>query len=438
MAVAFDAVGPSSAGAGSLTATDTWTHVSVGTTGLAGIVSVAFGSGSTATMAFTLGVTWGGVAMTSLGKVATDNSTTAGYVQMFGIIAPPTGSQTITVTCTGGTPNSLAAGSISFTGVGSFGTAVTAFGSSAAATVSVTGTSVNNMMVSAVCAGSAISGAGTGVTSRWIKNESTSSGAGEGAGGTSPSVASGAVAMPWTISGSDFWGMIGVEAIASATGANVRGVTGAAASGSSFTIAETAAGPLAGDIRYLFLHVSAFATLTIPTGWTTIYSDVGTDSNLYVLSRAWVAGVGSQTISLTASTYYAYELVAVSGVNTGATPQLVSNDVSGGTAITATGLTPTVTSGLLLAFFAVTYSSGATTKTLTLPTGMTAVDNHAATTAVGTVERIASKPITSLTATGNFVSTASATCTFYRTATIIIASSAVVVAIETGQFFPFF
>lgn len=222
MAVAFDAVGPSSAGTGSQNAATItpWTHTSVGTTGLAGVVVVALGAANTTTNAYTISVTWGGVAMTSLGKVFTNNST-AGYVQMFGIIAPPTGAQSIAVTASGA-PTSLNAGSVSFTGAGSFGTATTAFGNTTTATAAIPGTSTANMITAGVAAGSTLA-ASTGVTSRWLNNLVGSTGAGEAAQGTAAGIASGSASMTWTVSPADFWGIVGVEVKASAAAATHPG-----------------------------------------------------------------------------------------------------------------------------------------------------------------------------------------------------------------------
>lgn len=210
MAVAYDAVGPSGgAGQASTTASITWSHASVGTSGLAGVVAVAQDASTTTNAAYTLTATWGGSSMTSLGRVASANTTTYGYIQLFGLISPPTGTQTVTVTCSG-TPPHLIGGSISFTGAGSFGTAVTAFGTSTSASVTVTGTSTTNMYVAGFCGGQSLGTTPTSpLTKRWLKNVSTVNGAGNGASGTAPGTAA-AQALAWPLT-SNAWGAVGVE-----------------------------------------------------------------------------------------------------------------------------------------------------------------------------------------------------------------------------------
>jgi hypothetical protein len=76
VAVAFDAVGPSSAGAGATTGTTlTWTHTAVGS-GVALVIAVGVGC-STSDAGFSIsGVTVDGVAATSLSSIVHANNQT--------------------------------------------------------------------------------------------------------------------------------------------------------------------------------------------------------------------------------------------------------------------------------------------------------------------------------------------------------------------------
>lgn len=206
VAVAFDAVGPSVAGSGgSSLASTSWSHTCTGSNRVV-VVGVAVGvqpdAGVTAT------ATYNSVSMTSLGLVHSDNSN-AGFVQLFGLVNPPTGAQTVLVTPSA--TATLSAGSISFTGASGFGTAVTAFGSSAAPSVAVTGTTSGNMVVDAACCGSTAGFSSSTQTNRWLKNTDGATGAGDGAGSTA--AAGGSVTMSYAIT-SDFWGVVAVEVIA--------------------------------------------------------------------------------------------------------------------------------------------------------------------------------------------------------------------------------
>jgi hypothetical protein len=185
-----------------------WSHTCAGTNRLV-LVGVALGKNSDIGMS--MSVTYGGTAMTSLGLVHTNNST-GGFVQLWRLIAPAVGAATVAITAAGGTPNSLAGGSISLTGVDQItptGTPATAFGTSATPSVAVPGTTAGNMVVDAAACGSAMTSSAQ--TNRWLKNADGSTGAGEGAGSTA--AAGGSVTMSYTVT-SDWWGIVAVEALA--------------------------------------------------------------------------------------------------------------------------------------------------------------------------------------------------------------------------------
>lgn len=213
MAVAFDAVGPSSAGASSSASTSlTWSHTCTGSN-RALLVGVAMGKGTDTGISTT--ATYNGVAMTSLGVIHTGGGT-AGYVQLFGLANPASGANTVAITAAGGTPGTLAGGSVSGTGVDQttpFGTPVTVAspGAGTSISASVTGTTSGNMVVSVVADGSGGETATTG-TKRWNVFVDANSGAGSAAMSTI-AAPGGTQAMSWTIN-NDFLGEIAVEVLA--------------------------------------------------------------------------------------------------------------------------------------------------------------------------------------------------------------------------------
>lgn len=208
MAVAFDAVGPSSAGTSSHDLTSlSWSHTCTGSDRLL-TVAVALNPGAGAA---TMTATYNGVSMTSLGTVAANNQT-SGFVQVWQLVAPATGANTVAIASSGPTPQSLVGGSVSFTGVDQVtpcGTSATAFGSGTAPSVAVTGTTSGNMVVDAVCTGAGITSSGQ--TSRWSRTDNTFAAAGNAAQSTA--AAGGSVTMSYTVT-DDWWGVIGVEVLA--------------------------------------------------------------------------------------------------------------------------------------------------------------------------------------------------------------------------------
>lgn len=218
--VAFDAVGPSSSGQTGTTSTISWTHTAVAS-GVALIVGLGYGH-ATGTDG-TLAVTCDGTAMTLLAKIDNDNQTGAssgGLTALYGIANRASGAHAIAVTITGGPgSNTLEAGSASYSGADTsspFGTAVTAFGNTAAPAVTVTGTAASSMVAG-------VASLGTGnltnpATSRWTANFSNSNTAGNA--GQSDKAGGGSLTFTWSGSGgADFWGAIGVEIKAAAAAA---------------------------------------------------------------------------------------------------------------------------------------------------------------------------------------------------------------------------
>jgi hypothetical protein len=206
--VTFDAAGPSSAGTGFTTSPGTWTHVNGGNGILVG-VTVFTGSTDTVTA-----VTYGGVALASLGFAAVGGS--VGGISFWGLTGPtcPTGSNTVSVTVSDGT-NNHNAGSISVSAAGTLGTVFSNSATTGTSLgVTVNGTTTGGLIVSVCCNGSGGTiTIGTG-TRQWMHLGSTSSGADNGAGATVPSAGGGAnQTLTWSASPSDHWGVVAVEVL---------------------------------------------------------------------------------------------------------------------------------------------------------------------------------------------------------------------------------
>jgi hypothetical protein len=204
MAVTFDAVGPSSAGTATTGTSLSWSHTCSGTNRLL-VVSVSIGMAGGDTNHVT-SVTYNSVAMTSIAKVHSNNDVT-GYVEMFYLIAPSTGTNTVQVT--GNETADMVSGSVSFTGVDQstpLSNTATNWGSGTNISVSVT-SATGNMVVDGVCCGGGFT-VGSNQTNRWLKNYNTFTAAGNGAQSTASGSTS--VSMGYTIS-DDWWAIIGTS-----------------------------------------------------------------------------------------------------------------------------------------------------------------------------------------------------------------------------------
>ena len=226
-----DAVGPSPAGAsvrhGS---TVSWLHAASGDNRL---VMVGCSLGKLDLPPFTLSVTYGGISMlsdpVSLKKV---NGTGDGAVQMFYLVAPPTGQQTVMVTLSGTTAD-LECGSVSFTGVNQLTPlrhTATSTGYSSTPSISIS-SAIGDMVVNAIDYG--CSGGSSAQALAWMKQISCSTGGSNGA----QSIAAGAasVGMNYRIA-NDQWGMVAAD-IAAAASANT---SAAAPSANTSTAAPSA------------------------------------------------------------------------------------------------------------------------------------------------------------------------------------------------------
>jgi hypothetical protein len=228
--VAFDAVGPSAGGdAAALTVgsniTRTWIHTCSGTN-RAVFVGIAVGVAvNDVDSSVTInGVTYGGVAMTFIGRRHSGDSN-AGYTELWVLVNPATGAQNVVVTYTDAGSIGLATieeGSVSFTDVDQttpYDGYVTAAGNSAAPSLTIS-SAVGNMTLAMLTAGAALGGVTQ--TTRWINNWTTASAAGNGAQSTAAGAAS--VTHAASLGGADFWAILGVNVRAVVLALSPQGV----------------------------------------------------------------------------------------------------------------------------------------------------------------------------------------------------------------------
>jgi hypothetical protein len=159
VSVAFDAVGTGNTGAGTNgSAATTWTHTASGDS-RAVVVGLRWqhNGGPASPMNVTPNriATYGGVPLTSLDVIGLNNANlteingTFAYHEFFGLINPPTGPQTVSlsVSRTGAGPISIDGCSVSYTGVSVFGSVSKAAGTSASTSLSQAVSSAAREMV---------------------------------------------------------------------------------------------------------------------------------------------------------------------------------------------------------------------------------------------------------------------------------------------------
>jgi hypothetical protein len=150
--VTFDGYGLGGSNTGTGTATATWSHTAVGGSTAAVVVGVQW----THNIGFgapTRTATYGGTAMASLGVIGLNNTPlnalTGSYQEFFGLLDPPAGAQTVSVTVSrnGAISVAVAASSVSYLEVSAFGPAASVAGSEAGTSLSQTVNSAVNEMV---------------------------------------------------------------------------------------------------------------------------------------------------------------------------------------------------------------------------------------------------------------------------------------------------
>ena len=222
MAVAFDAAG----GGVHATATPlTWTHTPVAapTDILVGVTSY---TGSTNTVT---GVTYGGVTCALLAYI-NSGGITSGGIALYYLANPPVGAQSVSVAFTGAADT--IGGSVSFTGGGSSGAAVTGTAADqSSVSASVPGTTTGGMICAVACFGSSGTFSGTNsVAVRWSLNVSANTASDNAVGGTVVSTGGGAAqTVGYSNTFADDWGLVAVEVRPGVTGITAGLATGAGA-----------------------------------------------------------------------------------------------------------------------------------------------------------------------------------------------------------------
>jgi hypothetical protein len=172
VAVAFDAVGPSSSGSTGTTSPRTWSH-----TAASGAALLVFITIDQATNSSTVTATYGGVSMTQLKKQGAGDavgSMANGGLFCFGLLSAGNGSaQTVSVTFTG-TSDVQAAGSLSFTGAGAFGTPAVVSSNATSATVTVPSVASTSVVAAGVADGGSAAATVTTGTNRFYAAQGSS------------------------------------------------------------------------------------------------------------------------------------------------------------------------------------------------------------------------------------------------------------------------
>ncbi len=198
MALAIDAV---STGTGGGAGPFTWSHTCSGSDRVL-IVGVSHNdSGDTVT-----GMTYNGVSMTPVPSGATSNGQY--FVTQYSLIAPATGTNTVSVSMSGNVFD-FGAAAISLTGADQtapLGTAATATGSSTTPSVNVSSAGAEIVVDTLAIVHSGTLSVGAGQTQRW--NTTTSNAFIKYAGSTESG--SGTTTMSWTNSTSQDWAIVAV------------------------------------------------------------------------------------------------------------------------------------------------------------------------------------------------------------------------------------
>jgi len=211
--VAFDAVGSSTAAAVLSNSTLTYSHTCSGSNRLL-VVSVAVGIAVDTGVTIN-SVTYAGQPMTQK-SIRHSNDQTDGFVAMYYIVAPATGSNNVVITLNGSV-TSIESGSASFKNVSQstpLGSAFTGAGASATPSLAVTGTTVGNMVVDAIVNGNFISSSGQ--TLRSLNNFDSSTAAGCYADSTAAGNG-GTVTMSYAVT-ADWYALLAAEVKAASGG----------------------------------------------------------------------------------------------------------------------------------------------------------------------------------------------------------------------------
>lgn len=199
MAIALDAVSTAS---GSGVGPFTWAHTCAGADRMLMVSVSHYNPSATVT-----GITYNSIALTVVPSANVSNGDY--HTTLWGLIAPATGSNTVSVSVSGNVYD-IGVAAISLTGVhqtAPYGTAGTASGSGTTPTVAVLADVADWVLDSLVIVSSGTLSVGGGQTSRW--NAATSNAFIKYAGSTE-SGAGGSTTANWTNTSSQVWAMVAV------------------------------------------------------------------------------------------------------------------------------------------------------------------------------------------------------------------------------------
>jgi hypothetical protein len=315
-AISYDAVASRTA---TNAASASWTHT-VGT-GTDRILIVGLATEDTSTSVLNVSaITCNGVAMTAVSNsTATAGSSTFDRSQLFYILNPASGSNTISVTW-GGAVNGVSAGSISLSGVTQSAPSVAAIASATSGTTisaNVAVATAGSWLVSVANSGAsnAVLTAGSGQIKRWGVGQTNSG----GAGSTAAPASTGTVSTSWTASSSSQLAL-SVVVLTPSSGGTVTApaitsqpTSQTVTAGSSATFSVTASGtaPLSYQWRFNGSNIS------------------GATSASYTLSNAQSANAGNYSVVVSNSAGSATSNNATLTVSTTATaPSITTQPAS--------------------------------------------------------------------------------------------------------------
>jgi hypothetical protein len=262
MAVTYDSVGGGVATTRGVTSTS-WQHV-MGVSATALIVAVNFSGSSNVNNSLTRTVKVGTKTLTPLGSIINRYNlffAPVGWIELFGIIGPPTGVQSIFVTCSAS--EQITANSVAYNGASAFG--AFAGGVNLAGTgqtlPSVTGPTKGMVVAAFGVTSNRTLTAGSGQTMRWTASAAASV-------GIEDTAATGSVSMSMNVTGPlpATWGGVTV-ALVPATVASIGHTTAANLVAAKTTLAAAVTGSLKGAAsRTTTATVTASATAVEPIG----------------------------------------------------------------------------------------------------------------------------------------------------------------------------
>jgi hypothetical protein len=147
-----------------------------------------------------------GVAMTKLGVIHTNNQH-AGFMDVWGAVAPPSGANTLSMSVSGCSSPTLTAVAESFTGVDQvtpFSALASAAGSGTSAHGSASSASASDMVAAFAAAGNSLQAPAAPAAHSLVENQNANTGAGNSASATAPGTGS-SVTVAWPVSQSDWW-----------------------------------------------------------------------------------------------------------------------------------------------------------------------------------------------------------------------------------------